>query len=100
MSNTTVVGGLILYEYYDTNRPLSSFLQETTGNERLCFLLFRQILEGVAFLHDECNVAHLDLNLDNIFFDETGTTKMTGFSQCGDPALFGETVARGTYRCP
>lgn len=60
-----------LYSYYESGLTLR--------NERLCKALFVQVLQAVHFMHHVCNIAHLDIKLENIVLDETYALKLIDF---------------------
>lgn len=43
--------------------------------------LFKQVMEGLAFLHSE-GLVHCDLSPDNLMFDETGNLKLIDLGSC------------------
>lgn len=43
--------------------------------------LFKQVMEGLAFLHSE-GLVHCDLSPDNLMFDETGNLKLIDLGAC------------------
>ena len=47
-------------------------------NEKYARFVFKQIMEGIAYLHDN-NVAHRDIKLDNILLDGHGNIKLGDF---------------------
>ena len=54
-------------------------LKRTTLPETfICYLAY-QILNGIKYIH-QCNVAHMDIKLQNIVIDEYLTTKLIDFS--------------------
>jgi serine/threonine protein kinase len=67
-------------------------------------VLFKQILEGVRFLHLQ-NISHLDLSLENIILDEHDTIKIIDFGQAQrgirvDGSCFLERNQKITCRSP
>ena len=53
------INGSMLYDYLDKEGM----------PEDICLYLFRQILQGIHFIHSK-GVVHLDLKAENIMFDE------------------------------
>jgi serine/threonine protein kinase len=49
--------------------------------ERDARRIFRQLLAGVRYLHDELQIAHLDLKLENVMIDSTSKVKIIDFGQ-------------------
>ncbi len=41
---------------------------------------FQQILEGVNHLHNKLHLAHLNLNLNQVYLDSKGDAKISGIS--------------------
>ncbi|VDB83455.1 unnamed protein product [Peniophora sp. CBMAI 1063] len=70
----------------------------------------RQLLQALAFLHDECGIVHTDIKQDNIILDDFGATDTNVMEVSISLADFGEAVpAHGdhygliqptTLRCP
>lgn len=64
----------ILLQYRSLHKKVKI---EDIAAER-AWLCFRQIVEGVAYIHSK-GVVHLDLTLKNILVDERWTIKITDF---------------------
>ncbi|KAF9063322.1 kinase-like domain-containing protein [Rhodocollybia butyracea] len=41
--------------------------------------MFRQLVRGVRYLHEDAGIVHRDLKLENVLIDESGTCKITDF---------------------
>ena len=52
----------------------------TRFNDRLCRAIFQQLLNGLQFMHDTCQLAHLDIKLENIVLDEGYIPKFIDFA--------------------
>ena len=77
------VKGKSLYQYIRKKPGMK------IGNENECKQIFRQLAEGVCYLHKE-KITHRDLKLENVLFDqENGVVKIIdfGFSVKGDRKL-------------
>ena len=75
-------------------------------NEKYAKFVFKQIMEGLAYLHDN-GVVHRDIKLDNILLDGHGNIKIADFGvsrkvidneilfeQCGTPAYIAPEIVR------
>jgi len=86
------------------NGDVSDFLMNPNyrSNEILVRTMFRQMCEGVRFLHSN-RMAHMDLKCENLLIDHEYTIKVCDFDQA---VLFREKIvknfAKGTlnYRAP
>lgn len=59
---------------------LSSYVKKRMRlKEKVARHFFRQIVEGLEYLHTEKMVVHRDLKLDNILLDATGDVKIGDF---------------------
>ena len=78
MLTLELVTGGDLYDYVETRGGFS---------ERLCRFIFKQLLEGVNYIHSQ-EVAHLDLKLENIFVDgPLSLTESSNWIKIGDFGL-------------
>ena len=73
-------GGLCLVMDYG-GQSLRQWLYErkrvfTTDEVRS---IMRQLLRGLAYLHDDRHLLHLDLSIDNVLLDEAGRVKIADF---------------------
>ena len=73
----------LVMEYCDKD-DLFTYVKsgQTRMNERLCHTLFLQVLCGINFMHSECNLAHLDVKLENVVIDSDFFLKMIDFAFC------------------
>lgn len=89
---------LIVMEYICGGDLLSFVRKRAKLNEATAKYIFRQIIEGLQYLHSQ-NIVHRDIKLDNILIDLTNTVKICDFGvsrqikkgqimhdQCGTPA--------------
>ena len=89
---------MIVMEYICGGDLLSFVRKRTKLNEITAKFIFRQIIEGLQYLHSQ-NIVHRDIKLDNILIDLTNTVKICDFGvsrlikkgeimhdQCGTPA--------------
>ena len=53
---------------------------KTRYNKNLCHALFYQVLCGINFMHKECNLAHLDIKLENVVLDSRYLVKIIDFA--------------------
>lgn len=74
-------------------------------------LFYIELLEVVRFLHEDAKVIHMNLTPDNIYVDDKGKVKVSGFSfAINDPAIngaevkykynSGNTIPNLNYSCP
>jgi len=87
---------------------LLNFVRKRTKlNEPTAKFIFRQIIEGLQYIHSQ-NVVHRDIKLDNILIDLTNTVKICDFGvsrkikkgeimhdQCGTPAYIAPEIILG-----
>jgi serine/threonine protein kinase len=66
----------IVFEFAPFN--LLKVLQNIKPNENQIFCFYRQVCEGVQFLHSNF-IAHRDLKMENLMLDEFGTIKIIDF---------------------
>ena len=53
--------------------PTQSLLQDDAG------MIFRQVVRGLRYLHQEAFIVHRDIKLDNILIDEMGSCRIADF---------------------
>jgi serine/threonine protein kinase len=81
-----------LYDYFETPKNLCFVMELCSGGDLGTYLkkrmrlkekfakhFFKQIVEGLAYLHEEKLVIHRDLKLDNIMLDAIGNVKIGDF---------------------
>jgi serine/threonine protein kinase len=73
--------------------------------------IFTQIFEGISYLHEVLQIAHLDLKLENIMIDSRSEVKIIDFGQarsfhvitgmrCGSPPYWAPEVISGRHLTP
>lgn len=100
----------IIYEFCPKS-DLFTYVAErfTVGREKLCHALFYQIISSLYYLHEECNMAHLDVKLENIVLDKHYFLKLIDFAYSepkrnrmlvfkGTESYFAPEVARIYYK--
>eukprot|EP00002_Diphylleia_rotans_P037752 TRINITY_DN8474_c0_g1_i2.p1 TRINITY_DN8474_c0_g1~~TRINITY_DN8474_c0_g1_i2.p1 ORF type:complete len:1656 (+),score=312.72 TRINITY_DN8474_c0_g1_i2:46-5013(+) len=74
--------GVRLYLYiqmeYCPKNTLRTLISSNRGNEAWCWLIFRQVTEGLLYIHNQ-RIIHRDLKPDNIFLDEKGDARIGDF---------------------
>jgi len=89
---------LICFEYLN-NKSLDEYISaESCGLEwPKRFAIIRGICNGLHYLHEECNIVHLDLKPQNILMDDNMVPKIADF---GTARLFGQQEFRAiTENC-
>lgn len=102
-----------LYDSFETNKHICFVMELCAGGDLFSYVkrrrrlseqtaqyFFRQILEGLAYLHNAHRVIHRDIKLENLLLDGNGRVKIGDFGvsrqlksptermseQCGTPA--------------
>lgn len=88
----------IVYEYCE-KQDLFSYVASrgTVGDEGLCHALFYQLISSLNYLHSVCNMAHLDIKLENIVVDSHYSLKLIDFAYCEERRTK-MTISKGTER--
>ena len=68
-------------EYYPQG-DITHSLESIRGKTKLIKQIFRGILEGVRFMHEECLIAHLDIKPCNILLTKNMIPIITDFGTC------------------
>mmetsp|Transcript_91727 Transcript_91727/g.127367 ORF Transcript_91727/g.127367 Transcript_91727/m.127367 type:complete len:330 (-) Transcript_91727:116-1105(-) len=71
----------ILFMEYAPYGMLYDFLmaKNVKANEKLARTMFKQIVSGLTYLHDEAGIAHLDLKLENVLIGNKYELKIIDF---------------------
>lgn len=112
-----------LYETFETDKHFLFVMELCAGGDLLSFVrkrrklnevlakyLFKQIIEGIGYIHSK-NILHRDIKLENILLDDKGHIKIADFGvgkqikpgqtlydQCGTPAYIApEIIAEEGY---
>lgn len=67
---------------YCESGDLKHVLDEVKGKPEVIKSIFRGILEGVRFMHDDCLMAHLDIKPCNILITKGLVPKIIDFAYC------------------
>ena len=81
-----------LYDYFETNKHLCFVMELCQGGDLLSYVrkrrklkediakyLFKQLIEGLNYIHTKKFVVHRDIKLDNILLDQSGRIKICDF---------------------
>jgi serine/threonine protein kinase len=94
----------IVYPYYKRGDLLEWLLQNPRGvSISQKWKWVEQLVDTVAFLHEELNVAHMDLSLENIFLDEFFNVVLADFGQAVCPAdepIYASMHSKRNYESP
>lgn len=93
----------VLVLEYASKSDLFSYIEKTKQFDEKCTrYLFTQLLEGLQHIHDN-NYAHLDLKLENIYFDQNYTLKIADFDlarQMGSKDFNPRRIGSANYMAP
>ena len=75
----------LIFEYSSGGNLLEYICEKRIISEEIAFIIFRQILDGIYYLHQN-NIVHRDIKLENILIDIFPNIKLTdfGFSEYFD----------------
>ena len=94
----------IVYPYYKRGDLLEWLLQNPRGvSISQKWKWVEQLVDTVAFLHEELNVAHMDLSLENIFLDDLFNVVLADFGQAVCPAdepIYASMHSKRNYEAP
>ncbi|CDW85702.1 protein kinase domain containing protein [Stylonychia lemnae] len=73
----------IVFEYCEKD-DLFQYVKsgETRLQAKMCHSLFYQVLCGINFLHEQCDIAHMDIKLENLVVDSNFRIKLIDFAFC------------------
>lgn len=110
-----------LYDTFETNKHICFVMELCAGGDLLTYVrkrrklaedvakyFFKQLIEGLAYLHHSKLIVHRDIKLDNILLDANGRIKIADFGvsrqvrdeaermteQCGTPAYIAPEILR------
>jgi|LauGreDrversion4_2_1035121.scaffolds.fasta_scaffold29774_2 serine/threonine protein kinase len=110
-----------LYDSFETNKHICFVMELCAGGDLLTYVrkrrklteevakyFFKQLIEGLAYLHHSKLIVHRDIKLDNILLDANGKIKIADFGvsrqvlseaermteQCGTPAYIAPEILR------
>lgn len=102
-----------LFDTFETNKHICFVIELCSGGDLFSYIkkrrrlkediarfFFKQLIEGLAYIHNAKKVVHRDIKLENILLDATGNVKICDFGvsrqlrydhtvmkeQCGTPA--------------
>ena len=81
-----------LYDTFETNKHICFVMELCSGGDLLTYVrkrrklkedvakyFFKQIIEGLAYIHHSKLIVHRDIKLDNILLDANGRIKICDF---------------------
>lgn len=81
-----------LFDSFETNKHICFVMELCAGGDLLTFVrkrrklkedmakyFFKQIIEGLAYIHHSKLIVHRDIKLDNILLDSNGKIKICDF---------------------
>ena len=81
-----------LYDSFETSNHISFVMELCQGGDLLSYVrkrrklkednakyLFKQLVEGLNYIHNKKLVVHRDIKLDNILLDQSGRIKICDF---------------------
>jgi serine/threonine protein kinase len=86
----------IVVDYVSNGTLLQHLNQRRTFSEPDARVVFTQIVEGVKYLHNELQIAHLDLKLENIMIDDMSQVKIIDFDGSAPLKELGKPLKRGS----
>ena len=110
-----------LYDTFETEKHICFVIELCSGGDLFSYIkkrrrlkenvaqfFFKQIVEGLAYIHNAKKVVHRDIKLENILLDATGNVKICDFGasrqlatgeeqmmqQCGTPAYIAPEILK------
>lgn len=92
MKQSTHQSVVRLYDTFETSKHICFVMELCSGGDLLTYVrkrrklkedvakyFFKQIIEGLAYIHNSKLIVHRDIKLDNILLDANGRIKICDF---------------------
>jgi serine/threonine protein kinase len=86
----------IVLDYCDCGDLLSWIMDGNFGRKEKCLRLFKQIAEGIRYLHER-GLSHGDIKPENVILDDQGNAKLIDFGFVKDTMFGDDEEKSGTF---